>query len=320
MNFRTIGQMNDAIVAGLVKVPHDIDLVVGVPRSGMLPAAIVALYLNVALTDVDGLLEGRLLQAGLSRKTQQRINEVKSARKILVMDDSCLSGKQLNVVREQICNAKLKAEIIYCVVYATSDSGQYVDLYFELCPMPRMFEWNIMHHPGLVHACLDIDGVLCSDPSDEENDDGANYCRFLDEAKPLWIPTTQVGWLVTSRLEKYRAQTENWLSRHGVKFGELVMLNMNSAAERRAAKCHGKFKGEVYRLKSAQLFIESDPMQALEISEIAGKTVFCSSNRQVYLNSKKLVTTCWVKKLPSRGLRLCGRTLAAIKRRIQNKN
>ncbi|RUU06821.1 phosphoribosyltransferase, partial [Mesorhizobium sp. M7A.T.Ca.TU.009.01.3.2] len=36
MHYRSISDMNDAIVRGLHRLPRDIDLVVGVPRSGVL--------------------------------------------------------------------------------------------------------------------------------------------------------------------------------------------------------------------------------------------------------------------------------------------
>ena len=64
MNFRTIAQMNECIVSSLGQVPRDIDLIVGVPRSGILPATILALYLNVALTDVRRVAGGTNLEPG----------------------------------------------------------------------------------------------------------------------------------------------------------------------------------------------------------------------------------------------------------------
>lgn len=317
MNFRTISQMNDHIVAGLGKVPRDVDLIVGIPRSGMLPATILALSLNVALTDLNGFLNGRLLEAGISRKGFQRISQLEDAKKILVVDDSCFSGSQMAVVRKQVTNANFGGQVLYAAVYTTEESCNLVDLYFDVCPMPRMFEWNIMHHPGLQQACLDIDGVLCIDPTDAENDDGDNYSRFLDEAKPLWIPTAPVGWLVTSRLEKYRPQTETWLAKHRVKYGELIMLNMASAAERRAAKCHGRFKGEVYGSKPAQLFIESDPAQSAEITELSCKAVFCVADRQVYLPSTKSSATYIARNLMTHLPSIGWQILSALRRRIR---
>src|SRR5580704_40211 len=135
MNFRTIAQMNDHIVAGLVKVPRDVDLVVGVPRSGMLPATILALNLNVALTDVNGLLEGKLLEAGIHRKNFQRITRVADAMKILIIDDSYFTGNQMAAVRARVAGLNFGGRILYATVYATPETCDQVDLYFDLCPM-----------------------------------------------------------------------------------------------------------------------------------------------------------------------------------------
>lgn len=47
MNFRTLDQLNQCIYNNMYKLPRDIDLIVGIPRSGMLVANIIALYLNL---------------------------------------------------------------------------------------------------------------------------------------------------------------------------------------------------------------------------------------------------------------------------------
>jgi uncharacterized HAD superfamily protein len=235
---------------------------------------------------------------------------------ILVVDDSCYSGSQLRSVRERIKNAGLRSRVIYAAVYVAPEARHFVDFYFEVCPMPRIFEWNIMHHPALERFCLDVDGVLCCDPTAEENDDSDSYRRFLAEARPLWIPTAPIGWLVTSRLEKYRALTEAWMARHGIKYGKLVMLNMDSAAERRVASCHGRFKGEIYRSTPAELFIESNPAQAAEIAELSAKPVFCTMDRQLYLPSARSVVTDLVRRVPRQLPNIGWRVLEALRRRL----
>lgn len=63
---------------------------------------------------------------------------------------------------------------------------------------------------------MDIDGVLCADPTPEENDDGEKYRHFLLNTPPLFIPKVTIGTLVTSRLEKYRPETEAWLQKNHV--------------------------------------------------------------------------------------------------------
>ena len=136
-----------------------------------------------------------------------------------------------------------------------------------------------MHHEGVGNFCFDIDGVLCADPTRAQNDDGPAYRAFLRDAPLLMRPTHEVGWLVTSRLERYRPETEDWLARHGIRYRELIMLDGVSAETRRGARAHGWFKGRVYRDCDAELFIESDPFQAYDIAQIAARPVLCTETR-----------------------------------------
>ncbi|MBR1728760.1 MAG: hypothetical protein IJ728_04475 [Selenomonadaceae bacterium] len=53
MNFVTFSALNNDVIKNLHKIPRDIDLVIGVPRSGLLVANILALYLNKPLISID---------------------------------------------------------------------------------------------------------------------------------------------------------------------------------------------------------------------------------------------------------------------------
>ena len=141
-----------------------------------------------------------------------------------------------------------------------------------------------MHRIELADCCVDLDGVLCVDPADDENDDGPRYARFLQNARPLIIPSYPIGHIVTSRLQKYRLETEEWLRDHGVVFGQLHMLDFPSAEIRRRLRPHARFKASVYMSQRAtHLFIESEPNQAAEIAQISGKPVLCYGTQQLLL-------------------------------------
>ncbi len=127
------------------------------------------------------------------------------------------------------------------------------------------------------------DGVLCLDPTETENDDGPAYLSFLQTARRLSSPTQVIGHLVTSRLERYRPETEAWLKQHDIRFGKLHMLDVPTAAERRRLNLHGRFKTGIYRgLDDALLFIESEPDQAREIAESSGKPVLCFATQELF--------------------------------------
>lgn len=290
MEYRSVADLNDSIVGALPLLPRDVDLIVGIPRSGLLAASILALHLNLPLTDVEGFIEGRILGYG-RRYTMgnRKAFDLESVKKVLVLDDSAGSGTTMSKVREKLSGSQVSGkEIVYAAVYTDPLTKESVDIAFETCSSPRVFEWNIMHHPVLSESCVDIDGVLCLDPSVEENDDSINYLDFLANAKPLVIPTIEVGYLVTSRLEKYRSETEVWLAKHGVMYKKLFMLDLPDRETRMNLASYADFKAMVYAETNARLFIESSLNQSQEIANLSGKQVLCFETRKM-INPEGLV-------------------------------
>ncbi|MGB3626238.1 MAG: glycosyltransferase, partial [Henriciella sp.] len=104
-------------------------------------------------------------------------------------------------------------------------------------------------------------------------DDGPKYIDFLLNAEPLFIPQKEISAIVTSRLEKYRPETESWLAAHNVAYKELIMLDLPSAAERRRLRAHAPFKAEVYGARDDILFVESNFRQARDIAQLTDKPV-----------------------------------------------
>lgn len=284
MNYRSLNHLSKLSTECAGKIPNDIDLVVGIPRSGMLVASIIALKQNLPLTDLYSFLRNDDLKKGNTR-TYKHAEMVKpqDARKILLVDDSISSAKSMFAAQEQ-ARAVYPGAVVTMAVFAERHNRHLVDIHLELVEQPRVFEWNIMHHEFLTHACLDIDGVLCLDPTMDQNDDGPKYRDFLACTRPLFIPSVKVAHLVTSRLEKYRAETEEWLERNGVQYGELHMLDLPTAEERRRLNIHPKFKAEVYAKQPlTRLFVESEEKQAIEIMKLSGKPVYCIETNEMYV-------------------------------------
>ena len=184
-------------------------------------------------------------------------------------------------------NADVPHQIFYGAVYVTPQGHRYVDYWYEIIDMPRVFEWNIMHHSLLANSCVDIDGVLCRDPTERENDDGEEYRSFLVNAQPLIVPTETIGWLVTCRLEKYRDLTEQWLKDHNLNYNHLLMMDLPDKETRVALKNHAHFKANIYRSVDSTLFIESSIHQAQAIAWLTGKPVFCTETWQM-INADRL--------------------------------
>ncbi len=307
MNYRSIADLNQTIISNLWKIPKDVDLIVGIPRSGMLAANIVALHLNLPMIDLEGFIEGRNLGYGVRGKRREFDKTADNAVKALVLDDSILGGGTLNQARNRVTESSPKCDIIYGAIYAAPDVQTKVDIFFEEVLVPRVFEWNLMHGGMLQHACVDIDGVLCVDPTEEENDDGPKYREFLTNAKPLLLPTAPLGWLVTCRLEKYRDLTEQWLAKHSVRYEGLHMMDLPNKAARLASGSHGSFKAKIYLSTKAELFIESSQRQALEIARVSGKPVLS-------LETNQMLYPSMLSHIPEFAFRAPGKLRASLRR------
>ena len=283
MVFVTYNDLNNDIINNLHKIPHDVDLVVGVPRSGLMLASIIALYLNKPFADLDSFLHGNFFKVGGTKNVSQNVSSFDQIKKVLVVEDTVCSGKSLKEAKEKLNPLQSKYELLYLAAYISSATKNMVDVFYRIIDEERVFEWNYIHNTLLSNACIDIDGVLCRDPSPEENDDGNNYIKFILEASPMLIPTRKVGYIVTSRLEKYRDITVEWLRKNNIEYDELYMMDLVSMQERQKRGNHAQFKAEIYqKLRKTTLFIESNALQAQEIARITKKAVFCVGNSTFY--------------------------------------
>jgi uncharacterized HAD superfamily protein/hypoxanthine phosphoribosyltransferase len=280
MNFRNFNDLGDCIRKNVHVLPKDISLVVGIPRSGMVPAYMIALHLNLPVIDLASFIEGRTVTGGA------RFVEKNIFRKILIVDDSIQSGSQLKIVKEKL-NTLTQYEFVYLAVYGSEQNNNLCDYCFEIVSSPRAFEWNILHANWLYeYSCVDIDGVLCEDPSEEDNDDGEKYKLFLLNAMPKYLPKSKVLALVTSRLEKYRPETEEWLRKHNVEYKELIMLDLPDKASRMKLGNHAEHKAKHYLANNnAIMFIESAKIQASRICEVSQKPVFSVEEMRFFNNN-----------------------------------
>lgn len=257
------------------------DLVVGIPRSGMVPSYAIGLFLNIHVTDFESFIENKPLKSGLTRNVKYNIDNSHDAKRILLVDDTISSGKQLQLKKDKIPD-HIKNKITSLVIYSTLDSDL-VDIYFELVGYKRLYEWNIFHRDYLQNACLDIDGVLCVDPSQDEDDDGEKYINFINNAKPYLIPSYKVHSLVTNRLEKYRPQTESWLKKYNIQYDHLIMLNTPTKTTKYKTGIYMDHKANYFNSNDKlKVFIESSEKEAIHIMKKSGKPVLCvSSNKMI---------------------------------------
>ena len=279
LNYRGVTDVNRCIVANLHKIPAEVGMVVGVPRDGMIVGGLIAAYLNLPLADLNSFMEAKVFTDPTYTFGKFSNNQ----KKVLVVDDFINFGTTIKNVKEKLALAGINTDnIIFLSVYAASKKkAEKVDMYFEVVPMHRILEWNVMHHPFLRYACVDIDGVLCRNPSATEDDDGEKYLKFIREVGPYINPGYPIGILVTCRLEKYRAETEEWLEKNNIRYKKLIMMDLPSK-KARGKVSRSDYKAEIYSNTDTLLFIESNAKQAKEIAGKTGKPVFCVSDHNFY--------------------------------------
>src|SRR6056297_1660591 len=96
MNFRSYSDLVALVRRKMQQLPHDIDLVVHVPRSGIIPAAQIALQRNLPILSLDEYLAGADDAARFSARARR---DVGGTGRVLVVDDSVGDGGALERVR-----------------------------------------------------------------------------------------------------------------------------------------------------------------------------------------------------------------------------
>lgn len=262
----------------LAKIPHDVAAVYGVPRSGLLPATILATALGAPMfTRSTGPLGGSRMNWDIANLEDEPV---------LVVDDSAFTGRAM---QEEVKLWATWKKIHTVALYVTPEARDVVSLYADVVPAPRIFEWNFTHCDATEQMLWDMDGAICEDPKEWELEDHPEYARELPTLAPLYVPRRSIRGIVTNRIERHRVTTAEWLLRHGVECQDdgpgLVMQPHESAEARRqdVDARPGLFKGRVYAEDTgAALFVESDDRQARDIHAVSGKPVLSIQSKRIY--------------------------------------
>jgi len=261
-----------AMMPQLVKL--DLHGVIGSPRSGMVPATIVATELGLPLAAAT--------PGPLHFQSGARLKRTRTGKNFLLIDDSVHGGG--SIIRSQqllIKSGMAEQKIRRACVYVSPHSTGKVHVYSKVMPGPRIFQWNLFGCEATANACFDMDGVLCLDPP-VFDDDGPGYQNAIRNAPPKHLPM-QVGHIVTNRLERWRDITEDWLARHGVKFKSLHMQKYDTAADRRAVKgSNVHFKAGIYQKSRAPFFVESHDAIAKAIFRWSRRPVISMESLRIW--------------------------------------
>lgn len=278
LNFRTVDDLNLAIVQQLHNLRQlKIDLIVGIPRSGMIPASLIATHLQLPFTDVEGYNSNRYY--GKNKKLTVSTKIPDRALQILLVDDTINTGNAMRSVLKKL--KKNNDNIIKFAVYGSPKNKlEDIDFVCENCPLPRVFQWNIWKHDRAKYWATDMDGVLCRDPTKKENDKGLKLENFYKNADPKFLFTKPVRYIITSREDRFRKVTEDWLYNHNIAYKKLIMKPTGSAG---GNNFNAKYKLQIIQsLADIEMYIESEPAQAKIISQSINVPVWCTDNQTLY--------------------------------------
>lgn len=279
----------------LLNYIEDCYCIIGVSRSGVFPASLLALFANSPLYSYEQ-NNGTITNLGGGGRTRVMFNEQEEReyKNIYIVDDSAYSGRSIRIAKNRIQRQFPNKNIITMVLYAGSSvyESNLID-YASRITDEHWFEWNLFASPVTKGVCIDFDGILCRDFMPWEDDDGEVYLDVLKNMK-LGNVRPQNHWpvdIITARLEKWREPTEEWLVKHKINYSNLIMGPWNNISERFNVNI-GKWKADMYKNLHKTLFVESDLTQALEIYKYSGKDVLHYESGRVFscgLPSKEIM-------------------------------
>lgn len=285
----TLYTLQDAeriIARGLHKLRH-FETIIGVPRSGAIFAAFIATQLGVSLADVD-------TAARSSKVLKHGHAERGNFGRMLLVEDVVNSGKSLADAFAVMAPAGIKRDqVTTCSIWTnpgTKPGAVDIDLGGPHAAA-YLFSWQAWHSARWPNWATDMDGVLCEDWHGGTEDE---YRAWTTAVCGRWLPRPRraekwpIGAIITSRPEGVRAQTHDWLTRHGITYRKLIMAPGQTQADViRNLKASGLSRGEwkareAAKLGAFELFIESDPKQAAIISRSFPHLVWCTDEQQRY--------------------------------------
>lgn len=275
----------------LIKKLPPIKGIIGCPRSGLIPASIIATKLSIPLYSFSN---GELIKlSDISSNGGYRMHRFSSDENLplLIMDDTVFYGHQmrrsLSSLREKFPNESFITGCIYCY----PESKSVPDFYEKGLSYPHILEWNIFGCGYMEISYIDFDGIFSPDVPPEIDSNESLYVDYITNVQPIKqnIPTLfSCGAVCTGRLEKYRDITEKWLLKNKVRYNKLIMLNGTKEwRDSNHSVNVGKFKAAELAKSNCSFFIESCDYQSRIISDELknmGKKAFviCPNSKKVY--------------------------------------
>jgi len=287
VRFVRSSQFQTDILNLIAKIPPDVTAIAGVARSGLSAATMLSMYMHLPMVTIRQTM-GDVVQTGNGWRLGGSKHVNPKTEKVLVVDDTVMTGNSLKAIKPLIDREFGNA--VYAAVYVNPKAVLKPDIWSVDLPWPHILEWNVFNSILSPSSAMDFDGILCHDCPPGSDDDGPKYLEFIRNAQPLYTPRRcPIPLIVTARIEKYRAETEDWLRRHGIAWHRLVMHPAATLAERRRDNI-AAFKARYYAEWAAKhratpgphLFFESEDHQAREIGRLSKLLTICPHTAGCY--------------------------------------
>lgn len=213
--------------------------VIGVAKSGIYPAYLIAKYLGLILYIADTDNPSAILP--------------KVGEDAIIIDDSIYTGH-----RYEILQAHYGPNFNFACLYVRSDNKHIPLEYVEIIDKRRIFFYNLFKHKVLKHTYMDLDGLICADPA--HKDDTVDYVNSLSKLKLKHKPQLKIKAILTNRLEEHRAATAQWLAKHNILYDILYM------APNRASRVNNNFKRDILNRDKPLLYVDSHVSHAKTLS------------------------------------------------------
>lgn len=268
----------DILLPKILKDHKNIAGIIGIPRSGMTPASVIATKLSLPLCSLkDGeivILNSFSSHGGYRMKHYKHIDGP-----LLFVDDTVNTGISAINVKKKF------PECLFATVYSTKEAAKEVDYYGRLLDNPHILEWNIFNSQFAHYTLFDIDGIFCENIPIGVCKNDEDYARYIENVEPIHtrIPKLfKAKALVTGRLERYRNITEAWLEKYNFNYEDLIMFP--TELEERRNSNHaievGSYKGRMMNRLGASFFVESEMSEAQVIKQTYNYgTVICPNQR-----------------------------------------
>lgn len=280
LTFVTEARLAEDAILLASALPHDIDGVVGVARSGLMAASLIAARLHLPLWTVTR-SEGIVWPGGGFR---MGADGEPIPNHVVLIDDTIATGREMRALPDAVRERWPGIKLTRAVVYAAPDKMGLVDYCARSYPGPHYLAWN-WQNAGHGERCgYDFDGILCRDFTSDECLENGRYKERMGKIESLYLPRrSTIPLIVTARHQAFETETKAWIERHGLKVDRLVMRDWGEpSADIGDIEKIIAFKAEAYADSDCTLFAESDSVQAEAIAKASRKPVLCPQAGKVF--------------------------------------